>query len=64
VRYLIDTQRADGTWDEGEWTGTGFPKVFYLEYTMYRNYFPLQALGTYQRALKESRPADMAEVRG
>ncbi len=64
VRCLIDTQRADGTWDEGEWTGTGFPKVFYLEYTMYRNYFPLQALGTYQRALKESRPADMAEVRG
>ncbi len=54
VEYLLKTQREDGTWDESECTGTGFPKVFYLEYTMYRNYFPLHALGVYQSALRES----------
>ena len=52
VDYLLSTQRPDGTWDESEYTGTGFPKVYYLEYTMYRQYFPLMALGQYQKALK------------
>ena len=51
VRYLIDTQRADGTWDESLATGTGFPGVFYLRYTLYRNYFPLLALAQSRRAL-------------
>ena len=51
VDYLISTQRSDGTWNEEEFTGTGFPKVFYLEYTLYRNYFPLLALGNYQSKL-------------
>lgn len=51
VEYLVSTQKADGTWDESEFTGTGFPKVYYLEYTMYRNYFPTQALGNYRKAL-------------
>ena len=55
VAYLAATQRADGTWDETEFTGTGFPKVYYLEYTMYRNYFPLQALGNYRKALLDGR---------
>jgi len=55
VDYLTSTQRPDGTWDESEYTGTGFPKVYYLEYTMYRNYFPLQALGNYRMALLEGR---------
>jgi squalene-hopene/tetraprenyl-beta-curcumene cyclase len=45
VRYLIDTQRPDGTWDEEEFTGTGFPQVFYLRYHGYPIYFPLIALG-------------------
>lgn len=51
VEHLLSTQRPDGTWDETEFTGTGFPKVYYLEYTMYRNNFPLQALGIYRKAL-------------
>ena len=51
IEHLISTQRPNGTWDETEFTGTGFPKVFYLEYTMYRNNFPLQALGIYRKAL-------------
>jgi squalene-hopene/tetraprenyl-beta-curcumene cyclase len=51
VDYLTSTLRSDGTWDETEYTGTGFPKVYYLEYTMYRQYFPLMALGAYRKAL-------------
>ncbi len=46
--YLINTQCPDGSWDESEFTGTGFPRVFYLRYTYYRNYFPLMALGKYR----------------
>jgi squalene-hopene/tetraprenyl-beta-curcumene cyclase len=44
LEYLFRTQRQDGGWDETEHTGTGFPCVFYLVYTMYRHYFPLLAL--------------------
>ena len=47
LRYLLDTQRADGAWDELETTGTGFPRVFYLKYDMYRKNCPLLALATY-----------------
>ncbi|MEO5755084.1 MAG: squalene--hopene cyclase, partial [Chthoniobacterales bacterium] len=47
LRYLLDTQRVDGAWDELEITGTGFPRVFYLKYDMYRQNFPLLALATY-----------------
>ena len=43
--YLVRTQRPDGFWDEDVFTGTGFPKHFYLRYWMYRAYFPLMALG-------------------
>ncbi len=48
IRYLIDTQNEDGSWTEHETTGTGFPKVFYLKYDMYRNAWPLLALATYR----------------
>src|SRR5258707_14015513 len=44
VAHLLETQRADGEWDESLATGTGFPNVFYLRFTLYRNYFPLLAL--------------------
>ncbi len=47
IQYLLDTQQPDGTWDEPEFTGTGFPRVFYLRYHLYRHYFPLMALGRY-----------------
>ena len=50
LQYLLDTQNADGSWTEDEITGTGFPKVFYLKYDMYRNNFPLLALATYENA--------------
>ncbi len=44
VRFLVDSQRDDGGWDEPEFTGTGFPRVFYLRYHYYPIYFPLMAL--------------------
>ena len=44
VGYLIGAQRDDGSWDEPEFTGTGFPLVFYLRYHYYPIYFPLMAL--------------------
>ncbi|HVJ79694.1 MAG TPA: squalene--hopene cyclase [Planctomycetia bacterium] len=50
VEYLLENQRPDGSWDEPEFTGTGFPKVFYLRYHYYRNCFPLLALGRYRAA--------------
>lgn len=49
--YLIRTQRADGTWDEDEFTGTGFPNVFYLRYHLYRHSFPTMALGMHKSSV-------------
>jgi squalene-hopene/tetraprenyl-beta-curcumene cyclase len=46
VRYLLDTQLPDGTWEEHLATGTGFPGVFFLSYHLYRQYFPLLALAS------------------
>ena len=51
VEYLLATQREDGTWHEEPFTGTGFPKVFYLKYHLYSLYFPLMALARYQQIL-------------
>ncbi len=51
VRYLIDTQMDDGDWEESEFTGTGFPRDFILKYHLYRNYWPMWALGRYRRTL-------------
>jgi len=49
IDYLCRTQNTDGSWTEDETTGTGFPRVFYLKYDMYRNAWPLLALGTYRQ---------------
>ena len=50
IEYLLETQRADGSWEETLATGTGFPKVFYLNYHMYKDYFPLLALASFVKA--------------
>jgi squalene-hopene/tetraprenyl-beta-curcumene cyclase len=55
VRWLLARQQSDGTWNEEEWTGTGFPRVFYLRYHLYRHYFPLMALGQYE-AFRRNHP--------
>jgi squalene-hopene/tetraprenyl-beta-curcumene cyclase len=47
VEFLAATQRVDGTWQETAATGTGFPRVFYLTYHLYRDSFPLLALSEY-----------------
>ena len=57
VDYLLRTQRADGTWDEPEFTGTGFPNHFYLNYHLYRLHFPLTALGRYAASRSSAPPS-------
>lgn len=54
IRYLVETQRPDGSWDDPRWNGTGFPRVFFLKYHLYPVYFPLWALGVYREALSRS----------
>ncbi len=49
IEYLTRTQNPDGSWTEEETTGTGFPRVYYLKYDMYRNSWPLLALATYRQ---------------
>jgi squalene-hopene/tetraprenyl-beta-curcumene cyclase len=44
IAWLVRNQQAEGCWHETAFTGTGFPKVFYLRYHYYPIYFPLQAL--------------------
>lgn len=47
IEFLVRSQNRDGSWNEPQTTGTGFPRVFYLKYDMYRNNWPLLALATY-----------------
>jgi len=51
VQWMLERQNEAGSWDEPEFTGTGFPNHFYLRYHMYAHYFPLMALGRLQRRL-------------
>ena len=50
VQWLAAHQSNDGSWEESEFTGTGFPKVFYLRYHYYPIYFPLMALARFSQA--------------
>ena len=54
IEYLLRTQRPDGSWEEELATGTGFPKVFYLNYHLYKDYFPLLALSSFVKARANS----------
>ena len=54
IEYLLETQQADGSWHEELATGTGFPKVFYLNYHLYKDYFPLLALSSFVKARANS----------
>ncbi|MEO8496399.1 MAG: prenyltransferase/squalene oxidase repeat-containing protein, partial [Planctomycetota bacterium] len=51
IQFLVDQQQADGSWHETEFTGTGFPRVFYLRYHMYPMYFPLLAIARWKQSL-------------
>jgi squalene-hopene/tetraprenyl-beta-curcumene cyclase len=52
VRWLASTQTVAGTWDEPQFTGTGFPGDFYINYHLYRLAFPVSALGRYVREVQ------------
>ena len=54
VSYLVEQQNTDGSWSESEFTGTGFPCVFYLKYHLYRNSFPLYALARFRNQVEEA----------
>ena len=59
IGWLLSNQNRDGSWNEPQTTGTGFPRVFYLNYDMYRNNFPLLALATYANE-SSARPGNRA----
>jgi squalene-hopene/tetraprenyl-beta-curcumene cyclase len=58
VAWLARTQRPDGSWDEPQFTGTGFPRDFYINYHLYRLVFPVNALGRYLDGYPADPPAD------
>ncbi len=62
IDYLLANQQYDGSWKDEFWTGTGFPKVFYLRYHLYATYFPLWALAIYRR--QEGLRREDAEAKG
>jgi squalene-hopene/tetraprenyl-beta-curcumene cyclase len=62
VRYLVDRQQPDGSWAEDACTGTGFPRVFYLKYHLYRNSFPLYALAHYLHLLNGGNPSQAVRL--
>jgi squalene-hopene/tetraprenyl-beta-curcumene cyclase len=47
IEFLLERQNQDGSWSEPQFTGTGFPRHFFINYHLYRNIFPLTALGRY-----------------
>jgi squalene-hopene/tetraprenyl-beta-curcumene cyclase len=60
VAWLARTQRPDGTWDEPQYTGTGFPRDYYINYHLYRLTFPVMALGRCFEALAGRELGDAA----
>jgi len=52
--YLVQQQNEDGSWSESEFTGTGFPCVFYLKYHLYRNSFPVYALARFHNQARQA----------
>jgi squalene-hopene/tetraprenyl-beta-curcumene cyclase len=56
VAFLTQTQAADGSWPEEHYTGTGFPRVFYLRYHGYAKFFPLWAVSRYRNLTRSNMP--------
>jgi squalene-hopene/tetraprenyl-beta-curcumene cyclase len=54
VGWLVESQREDGSWDEPQYTGTGFPCDYYINYHLYRLTFPVMALGRWLAAERSS----------
>jgi squalene-hopene/tetraprenyl-beta-curcumene cyclase len=69
IEWLVATQRADGGWNEPQYTGTGFPSDYYINYHLYRQTFPMMALGRCLAVAgaaddEETRPAGVSERQG
>jgi squalene-hopene/tetraprenyl-beta-curcumene cyclase len=62
--WLVSSQRADGTWDEPQYTGTGFPSDYYINYHLYRLTFPIMALGRCLGATHAGRAERAADAAG
>jgi squalene-hopene/tetraprenyl-beta-curcumene cyclase len=56
IAWLAAAQAADGRWAEAPYTAVGFPRVFYLRYHGYRQYFPLLALARYRNLRLGNQP--------
>ena len=54
IAYILERQREDGSWHYEEFTGTGFPRIFYLKYTSYQWCWPLYALAKYRKLITEN----------
>lgn len=58
IEHLVNTQtdiQGEGrSWPEKLYTGTGFPKFFYIGYTLYRHYFPMMAMGRFLSACEKA----------
>jgi len=59
---LVGMQSRDGSWDEDDFTGTGFPCVFYLKYHLYRNSFPLYALARFYKQTENAGEKEFCAV--
>jgi squalene-hopene/tetraprenyl-beta-curcumene cyclase len=64
IAYLLRNQKRDGSWEEPYYTGTGFPRVFYLSYHLYCEYFPLIALTTYLKMMAANGTGERAARAG
>ena len=58
INYLLKMQQENGSWEEDAYTGTGFPRAFYLRYELYKIYFPLMALARYRSFIKGRQNGD------
>ena len=56
IAFLSSQQKPDGEWDEAPYTAVGFPRVFYLRYHGYRQYFPLMALARFRNLRSANDP--------
>jgi squalene-hopene/tetraprenyl-beta-curcumene cyclase len=57
IAWLQAHQGEDGLWPEEDFTGGGFPRVFYLRYHGYRKFFPLWAAARYRNLKQANSPA-------
>jgi squalene-hopene/tetraprenyl-beta-curcumene cyclase len=60
---LVRQQNADGSWDENDFTGTGFPCVFYLKYHLYRNSFPVYALARFYKQTQDAASTEFCGIK-